>query len=307
MLRLKLQDFATEAGVGEKNTVSNGQDSGANNQMAALFWNCMRHGTTSQAVDVGVSMVPFAASAGSPQTTSAGGMNIGGHGNEGLLETGMGQTGPYDVEKFMSLYNEYSWGPQLDRIRPTPITLISIWSCHTGAGQDGADFLFDVAVRCGRAVRARTGFTYVNSQQIWFEANSVWQVATPANRPAPIQAPTPHFIPGAVAQIEVAGMDMEPDQVTKLVIERVDFKNVRSAVKSATDGAAAIVAKALFLPGAMEMDVEVMGFITATITLTFKGGTTATFDVYNDRLAIERGSKTGYYLKGQLSKLYEML
>ncbi len=102
-------------------------------------------------------------------------------------------------------------------------------------------------------------------------------------------------------------MDTALDQITNLVIERVDLKNAKSAAKGANDDVAVAVAASLFVPGAMEMDVEVLGFITATITLTFKGGSTSTFDVYNDRLAIERATKTGYYLRGQLGTLYEML
>jgi len=306
MQKLQLADFASEAGVGEKNTVSNGPDNNANNLMAARFWNCGRHGTTQQAVDFGLALVAATSGQDGPGALSAGAMNIGGHGNEGSLETGKGQTGPYNESTFIYFFNEHNWGPQLDRLKPTPITLLSIWSCHTGAGQDGADMLYKMAVRCGRAVRARTGFTFVNDSNIWFENNSVWQVATPSNKPAPIEAPTQHFTPATIV-FEVGGTHTAADSLASLTIEPTNLANVRGAPKSVSSAAAAQFVKELFVPSAMDMDVAIMAFITAQITLKFNGGATLAFDVYNDRLAVEKSSKTGYYLRGRLKALYDLL
>jgi len=310
MLKLQLSDIATEVGskvgVGEKNTVSSGPDNGFNNFLAARFWNCARHATTQQAIDFSLSFVALSSIHDGPGSLSAGGLNLGGHGNEGYLETGQGQSGPYNPGTSIHNYNQGAWGPQLDKLKPSPITMLSIWSCHTGAGQDGADLLYAMAVRCGRAVRARTGFTYTNSTSVWFENNSTWQVATPSHKPAPIAAPTPHFV-GTMVVFETAGANLSAEDVVGVTIERMTAPDAKTTPKSLTDAAAAQLVKDLFVPNAMDMDVAIMGFITATIAVTFKGGATLVFDVYNDRLAVEQSAKTGYYLRGPLKTLYDLL
>lgn len=307
MQKLGLSQFATEAGVGEKNTVSNGPDNGANNNVAARFWNCARHGSTQQAMDFGVSLVPFGTQPAGATVSSAGGMNIGGHGNEGLLTTGQGQNGPFDVNKLIYIYNEYVWGPQLDRVKPTPITMISIWSCHTGAGPDGAELLYRMAERCGRAVRAGTGFLYSNANNMWWENGAVWQVATPGNKPSPIAAPSPHFT-GASTMFEVNGKDQPLSDIVSIDIERVVFDQPAGGSKSASGDSAIASVRTLFAPTALDLKgVANSGLITATIKITFKSGDTIILDVYNDRLAVERAGETGYYLNTQFRTMYDLL
>lgn len=307
MQKLSLDEFATEAGIGEKNTVSNGPDNGANNNVAARLWNCARHGSTQQAFDFAVSFSNSATSSPGPNFASAGGMNIGGHGNEGLLTTGQGQNGPFDANKLIYIYNENIWGPQLDRVKPTPITMISIWSCHTGAGPDGAELLYRMAERCGRAVRGGTGFLYSNPSNIWWENGAVWQVATPGNKPAPIAAPSPHFT-GASAMFEVNGTEQSISELAGMEIERVIFDQNAGASKMVSGDAAVAAASSLFAPTALDLrGVANSGLITAVIKLRFKSGDTITLDVYNDRLAIERIGETGYYLNTQFRLMYDLL
>jgi len=95
--KLSLDQFGFPAypgsGINERNTVSNGPDDGTLNLNARFFWNCKRHGTTSQAVDN--FLIATALDLGKSDSdfiSSLGGFNLCGHGNEGLVETGAGQT-----------------------------------------------------------------------------------------------------------------------------------------------------------------------------------------------------------------------
>lgn len=309
--KVAIHEFAypdvSARGIGERNTVSNGPDDGANNLMASHFWNVKRHGSTTQAVDN--ALIPVAVTIAPdprPSMTSAGGLNVGGHGNEGLLETGMGQHGPFNTGQIIYLWNEGSWGPQLDRVVPTPITMMSIWSCHTGAGQDGADLLYAMARRVGRAVRGRTGFTYNNQQQTWFENGSVWQVATPDHKPDPIQSPTPHSLTQEVAMFQGAKRLYSSTDATRMVVRQLSLGGQEVLRRTLTSTDAQTALTVLFLAPALDLrDTDVLAMVTAAIEITFASGETVTFEVYNDRLAKDSKSATGYYLSGGLRTLVQ--
>lgn len=301
MKKIPLNEFAYNevhaSGIGERNTVSNGPDNGANNQMASHFWNVKRHGSTSQAVDNALIAVNVSHSEPIDALISAGGCNIGGHGSEGQLETGVGQNGAYDKDKWVLIWNEWVWGPLFQKLVPTPITVVSIWSCHTGAGPDGADLLYALAKRIGRAARARTGFTYNNDRETWFENGSVWQVATPDFRPNPIAAPTPHFLEPGELMFQSNQKTLAVTDVTEMRVQGSGPLATNMSAKSFRGTEAVTIVSSLFHPTAMEMNVSVMGFVTARISLLFKGGDQIDFDVYNDRLAVDQVNHTGYYLR----------
>lgn len=182
---------SNDKGINSHNTVSNGPDNGANNYMAKGFWKCMRHSTTEQAVNNWLTRVKIE----TEEEKGTNNLNIGGHGNEGFLETGSGQTGTADRKKnYINRWNGIYWNPFLSQLEPKNFVMLYIYSCHTGAGYAGANLLFKLAQAIGKPVAGRTGFTYSNSNgKIWFEKGSVWQVATPDLEPTPIEAPTPHF------------------------------------------------------------------------------------------------------------------
>jgi hypothetical protein len=285
MKKLRLEEIAypalTSGGIGERNTISNGPDDNTLNLDAARFANPARHGSTQQAIDNALAL-------------SGGALNVCGHGNTGLLETGMGQTGPFDANKLIYLYNESWWGPQLDRIAASPIPLISIWSCHTGEGQDGADLLYAMALHAKRAVRAGTGFLYVNQQNLWWENGSQWQAATPDHKPNPIPAPSPHsFAFNALFEVEEREHGVED-------VRAIEVRSFTTSSKNAPvrlDGAEAqIVIGRLFGFQAIEMSASVSGLVTSQISIEFASGGKLLFDVINDRLALNRNTRTAYYV-----------
>ena len=139
---LNVDQIANQAfsasGIGEKNTVSNGPDDGANNCQATHWWKVKRHGNTTQAIDNLFAAAILPPDLSVPEIYTAvgvlgtGAANLVGHANEGQFETGMGQHGAYDDNKILLPWNEWNWGPQFDRIKPTGITYVSLWGCNPG-------------------------------------------------------------------------------------------------------------------------------------------------------------------------------
>ncbi len=183
----------TSLGVSSVNgnaTISSGPDDGTNDTMAKAFYLCRRHLTTDEASEnllqaniFGVCGAIF------PWVLS-------GHGSEGSIETGGGQMGG-NKDNTIEFYNRNIWLPLLSRLSNHPAKILRLSSCHTGAGEEGADLLFLIAKQIGKTVEARTGFTCVTTHtrgdEIWYEVTyedgSQWQTATPTNRPTAINPP----------------------------------------------------------------------------------------------------------------------
>lgn len=290
---LELKEFAFQdlhsQGIGAKNTISNGPDDGTLNKLANCFWNPMRHGSTGQAVSNGISLLEEAAA------KNTGELNLGGHGNAGLVETGMGQSGPFDLEKLMC-WNEWVWGPVLEKILPAPVTQITIFACHTGEGDDGSNLIFSMAKHCQRAVRAGTGFLYTNGQSLWWETGTVIQVATPTYRPPAVQAPTHHDFATAKMEFNVNGRSITADAIQGISYQPKGMRALGGR-HNISGTLAAQIAQRLFASQALNMtDIGVAGFVTGVITVDLGAAGTAEFNVYNDRLAVQTGTNIGHYL-----------
>lgn len=306
MTKLSITDIAhiafSGSGIGEKNTISNGPDNGANNCQARHWWNVMRHDSTARAID-NVLTAPFVNFVPPPPVveldngaTGSGAANIIGHGNEGVIETGMGQSGPFDNNKIIFPWNISYWGPELDRIQASRITYVSLWACHPGAGDDGAELVYLAATRAQRAVRAPTGFLFCNSKQIWFEKGTQWQVGTPTHRPTPIPAPSQHFTAQTMWQFESSGRALTSKDVSSVAITPAGFGPMRIKSTSVQGQDAQDLVDRIFRSPPIDLSgVGVTAFATANVAITFADGTGADFTIYNDRLAIENRSGTAYY------------
>lgn len=296
------------SGVGDVNTISSGPDNGANGNMRRLFWKSMGHSTTDGAVNNFLSRLPLAEEEG---FRGAGNLNIGGHGNEGFLETGSGQDGNQDYKtNIMSTWNSFIWGPQLQRLRGKSYPIMYVYSCHTGAGERGADFLFELAKQTKKPSAARTGFTYSNNKKLWFEKGSSWQVSTPDSRPTPIPAPTPHFTKltdTVELYIDKKITSVKITDITEVAIESSNAINgVRTQVNIDKSALRDFVAhlfgsKPYALPG------EPLAQVTAKISLTIKNGKKEKqlkYSIYNNRLAVSEGMESAHYARAAIADFY---
>lgn len=294
MRKLSIDEYAYidpyATGIGERNTVSTGVDvdpnTHTNDCLASHFANCMRHGTTAQAID-------------NILGANGGGVNIGGHGDAGFLETGGGQAGPFPNDKCIYFYDEIDWGPQFDRLQGAPITTISIWSCHVGAEQDGADLLFEMAKRCQRTVRAGTGFLYCSQQDVHWQAGAVWQVATPIVKPAPIPRP-PGQLMMTKDDVRIPtpnGSFSTRDIVSIHIVSPPREGAAPSALFEAEGHRAQSLAKKLFISRPLDVKaISIPAIVTGLIVVRSKDGEEVEFLIYNGGLAIDRKTDTGFYL-----------
>lgn len=117
-----------------------------------------------------------------------------GHGFPGTIITGTGEDSS-DGNSRISLDNPSIWERDVLPLRGE-ITELTLCSCETGAGPNGANLLADIANEVNARVSGFTGLIFIDSSGvITCEKGGVWQHADPGFTPPPIPAPR-HFIGG---------------------------------------------------------------------------------------------------------------
>ncbi|MBD1843930.1 hypothetical protein H6F89_11070 [Cyanobacteria bacterium FACHB-63] len=181
-------------------TADAGADNGYSGCCKSKFPGATSHPTTSTAITNLINSFTQSSVAVNAAATKQGLPWIIGHGASGYLTTGCGQGASSD-ENRVATWNEGTWGNLFALLQKVNYPILTILSCDTGAGEDGADLLFAIAKRTKRQVRARTGLTFCGGA-ITYEQGSTWQIATPDHRPNPISEPS------FISQLEVP-MDMK--------------------------------------------------------------------------------------------------
>jgi hypothetical protein len=141
---------------------------------------------------------------------------------------------------------------------------------------------------------------------IYMENGAVWQVATPTNKPAPIAAPSPHFTVDATVKFAETGREYDPADVVDVEFSLHSFGERSGPAKRLSGQNAQFVAAGLFYPSAMDISGRVSAFVTGHIRVSFAGSGALEFDVFNDRLAVERKSRTGYFIRS-IRSLYQTI
>lgn len=254
------------------------------------FLNCARlgepgasnHGSTAQAI------ANLLACLGAPTGTA----NLIGHGDDGIIVTGTGQNAN-DPDKYISLGNAIHWRSYVRQLRGH-VYSFSLWACHPGTGDAGADFLYSIAQTVNCQVGGPTGFLYCDNGRLWLEPNSVWQVATPTYRPPAIPAPTPHFMSYLEMEFAMEGKTnlVKLESVTE-VIYTPTFGRSRVATTLAGNDARDLLSlvrfDAPFQPGG-----NPAALVTGILTVKF-GEQTREFDIFNNRLLQDRSNPTLFY------------
>lgn len=125
--------------------------------------------------------------------------HIVGHGVVGAVITGTKNTAPVE-DRIINLDRLPDFEPFLKQLAGK-VSSLTLWACHPGAADDGADLLFEMAKVVEAPVAGPTGYIYCGrTKDFYLEGGAVWQVATPKARPHPIEPPD-------VERFE--GLDME--------------------------------------------------------------------------------------------------
>lgn len=270
-------------------TASSGPDNNANNCMASKYPGALRHGSTQEAISNLVGTLGLLSQA--DMTAGKRLPWIAGHGGPGFLTTGAGQNGNQTGLNTMGTWNELDWGPEFDRLRDRNYPILSILSCDTGAGDDGADLLLAIANRTGKPVRARTGLTSCGDA-ITFENGSVWQVANPGQRPNPIPEPALLFdLSVNIMKLQVSDTfeEVPLESVSKISITR-QYRFLRESLSESSVDIDGKDSQSLLRLVNFSEPFSLGGMPSAMVTakidifLDGKEDSLRHFDVYNNRL-----------------------
>jgi hypothetical protein len=221
--------------------------------------------------------------------------NVVGHGNDGLIVTGQGQT-PSDPQKFITIWNEYIWGPIIRALRGKA-TIIKLWACHPGTAQAGADLLYAMMQETNATCMGPTGFLYCGGAGFFLEPNSTWQVSSPGRpKPNPIAAPTHHFVvPQHMWKFEIgAGQVIDLTRIKRIEVRRDGQPMIRLR-EEAAKGFVSLIDFAHPLqiagvPGAI---------VTGELVLTYADSSDAereeTFVIYNNRMVVRDADPPVYF------------
>lgn len=120
-----------------------------------------------------------------------------GHGTSGDISAGSG-SGPITVGQDIGVTTESDWKPKLSTLAGRQFDKLTLLSCNTGAGTDGAQLVQDLANTVKQSVTAATGKVFCDpaTGDISFETGNQWQTAAPsATAPPPLAAPVHVFQP----------------------------------------------------------------------------------------------------------------
>lgn len=118
-------------------------------------------------------------------------LNIIGHGMVGLINTGTGENGcAADLKRCISINNPEKWRDSISRLK-THVSSLTLWSCDTGAEQDGVNLLYSISKCINAPVAAPTGIICSEPGRIWLgELGAKWQVVYP-DKPKPSKIDLP--------------------------------------------------------------------------------------------------------------------
>jgi hypothetical protein len=108
-----------------------------------------------------------------------------GHGSPGLQCTGEGDhCGGTDKTLYMDMLNTDVWKPLASKIKGK-YRLLTLLGCEIGQGNDGADFLYEMAKTIDAHVRAPDSIIFCRPNGIYFDPGGKWVEATPQSKPTP--------------------------------------------------------------------------------------------------------------------------
>ncbi|EJL25461.1 hypothetical protein PMI01_04365 [Caulobacter sp. AP07] len=204
-----------------------------------------------------------------------------GHGDMGLIATGGGQS-PAGPDQSIGLTNEAAWTPLLQPLQGA-ITDLYLYGVSVGAGDEGAQLLYDIAKVVGATVWAPTGLIYCRPDgDFMLESGAVWQCATPSQRPTPIQPPLP---PRSLAVMAKARAKLSDG-----VANAFDATGGALDPKSAKALAAEVLWHRPFSPPG-----EPGGLITGRLRVGALGGARKSFVIYNHTLLRDEDRPARFY------------
>jgi hypothetical protein len=223
-----------------------------------------------------------------------------GHGHAGLLCTGGGNQ-CNTAGTMMGLFNRPAWEQAAAKLL-NQFSAVLLLGCSVGAGQEGADFLFEVAKVINMPVAAPTHWVWCEPGKISLDKDAHWQQATPQNKPKVI--PRPAAKPDPPGK-KAYGLSIEgkPVQVAASAVKVTDFKAMLftgglMVLRPAPAGTASQMLQFIDFENPLINPGVPAAMVTATIDLDVRINdrlTRKTFKVYNDELVQDSAQRGVYY------------
>ena len=237
-------------------------------------------------------------------------VNLVGHGLHGHLSTGSGDRfpgtsrPPVDTAKYVAVPNEPVWTDPVSHLR-SRVTRLRLWGCHTGAGNKGANFLFDMAKLIDAEVCAPTVWVYCGAgEDLSLEQRPAgqWQCATPARRPDPIPeqnvyAPTA-LLPAIALRIGDAFVPLPVSAVRSLEFREGRSPELKPDRSWSGHDVYTAVTFVEFDKPLTDLPSEPGAVVTGTLTLQFeyqRHEERRLFYIYNDLLVRDMTTPDVYY------------
>jgi hypothetical protein len=207
-----------------------------------------------------------------------------------------------DPRDFIFVAAQPFWGPILKALKDKPFGMLTIYSCNTGADQEGADLLYNMAVVLNRPVRARTGFMSCGGGGLHF-LGGTWQVSTPSMKPKPIPKDQTG---GAIVQDSIKkeltfrslGVELPFASVTAIELERKDGSRVVVDSHDAVD-----VAKALLAGEEVDLGGQLLAMLTAKMIVHYEVANriqSIKLQIFNDSVLVLEGTTFGRFVSEEL-------
>ena len=114
-----------------------------------------------------------------------------GHGEPGIISTGTGR-GPTDKDRHIGFDNIKDWKPLFEPLKDLNLANLYLFGCGTGADQEGAELLFELAQAITATVVSITGDILCDRHYFSLDPKAHWITVDPKNinPPAPVPAVT---------------------------------------------------------------------------------------------------------------------
>jgi hypothetical protein len=143
------------------------------------------------------------------------------------------------LNRCISLNNEAQWKQLFGKLKDKGIENLYLFCCNTGAGDKGAQLLYDLANSINATVAAPTGLIIISRNGGFFklEDHSEWQVARPLPhlKPATIEMPPiiiPPFTRMKIIHDVLQNLEIKLSQITAIGIGKPDNWDNKTALAS---------------------------------------------------------------------------
>ena len=223
-------------------------------------------------------------------------VNIVGHGMVGLINTGTGENGcSSDLKRCISINNPEKWRDVISGLK-SHVSSLTLWSCDTGAEQDGVNLLFSLCQCINAPVAAPTGVVCSEPGRIWLgELGAKWQIVYP-DKPKPPKIELPSK-PARTINLLIVPHPKAPKHIPLEGIESINIfpsSNLARSFRVNKDDAIQLL-RSVDLERPEVSSCSFATIITGKIELKSRGQTLRTFLVHNHRILQDVEQKQNYY------------